>query len=134
MFKHNFIFLFSLVFSLGLTGCATLNAPVAQIKANQEEAMTTKYKGKTIKEVYADLGNPGTQGHWGAGEYAFVALYPLGDEPTIPQYKFGMIKGNWKCYVFRFEKEKGNQLYDVALDDCAGGRAPSRIDHDYANQ
>lgn len=118
--------------SILLTSCATLNAPVAQIKPNQVDALNTKYKGKTIKEVYKDIGNPGTQGHWGAGDYAFIAMYPLGDEPTIPQYKFGMIQNSWKCYIFRFDKENGNKLIDVNFDDCGGGYKPSRVDHEYA--
>ncbi len=120
---------------LGLSGCATLNAPVSQIREGQEDALNKKYEGKTLAEVTKALGQPGSRGHWGAGEYAFMTVYPMGEEgTTIPQYKFGMIKERWKCYFFRFNKENGNKLMDVKFDSCDSMSSPSRVDWDYMAQ
>lgn len=119
-----------------ISGCATLNAPVKQIKPNRENFFNTFYENKDLNYVLKDNGAPGSQGHWGAGEHSFMLVYPIGLEGEMPTWKFNLIKKNetksLRCYIFLFDKRNGHKFSSLKEDDCFGfGNEPDRVDWTY---
>lgn len=117
---------------LSLTGCATLSAPIKQIPTGQAQFLEKKFENRTVQNVLDTYGLPASQGHWGAGEYAFLLVYPVGTG-EVATWQHNMGKEQKQCYIFRFNHGNADKLMDVREDSCAGfGNEPDRRDWDYA--
>jgi hypothetical protein len=118
--------------SFMLASCATMGQPITMLKPGKEETMKKNLYGKTLKQIHKGLGHPASPGHWGVGEYAFIVLYPIGDDKSIPTWKYGMAKKSMQCYFLRFNKEKNLTLDNVEVVDCAAPISnPDRVDWDF---
>lgn len=127
--KHT-LALFFLLLVFG--SCATMQKQISMLKPNQEEFIRKNLFGKTLKQVHSVLGHPASPGHWGVNDYAFIVLYPIGEEGSIATWKYGMAKKSLNCYFMRFDKADGLKLDMLEIHECAAPIAqPSRVDFDF---